>query len=617
MTRPLPEPNPAPSPDAATPPSPTERRQASRRRFMSAAGSLTLGSTLAAGTAATAQPVSPRPFSPTTPATPGGLPRLDALGERGGDANRRLLVQNLRVRVERAKDNFDEGLAQLRHNGDEDRYPNKIGTDTRGLPHNARGEVDLQAYATLKRALATQDPADFERITLGGTRKLVNPLGTLAVNLSGLATHQLSLPPAPALAGAERAAEAVEAYWQSLLRDVPLHAFDDGTRHPLVLAATAEIDALDAYTGPRNAAGRVTPRLLFRGTARYLEPSDLSASTPRHVVPPGVLDGPYISQFILRDVPYGVQFIEARLRIPLPGNDFLVGEAEWLANQDGRPVTRAISFDAQRRYLATGRDLAEYAHGGAPSFWGAAQILAAARSNDPSLAGGLGAALNPRNPYLRLKATASAAGSFGAGYVQSLLPLSTSREIRANYWQKWFVHRTLRPEAYGGLIHQRLAHGVSDYPLHPQILRSEALARSRRQFGSHLLSSAYPEGAPNHGSYPGGASSNAAINATILKAFYDENHVIEDAVQPDPSDPTRLIPYTGTPLTVGGELNKLATNLGQGRNWAGIHWRSDAAASLPQAESLAISLLRDEKHTFREAFKGFRFTGFDGRVIEI
>jgi taurine dioxygenase len=41
-------------------------------------------------------------------------------------------------------------------------------------------------------------------------------------------------------------------------------------------------------------------------------------------------------------------------------------------------------------------------------------------------------------------------------------------------------------------------------------------------------------------------------------------------VQPDPSDATRLIPYVGPPLTVGGELNKLALDNGLGRNWAGI-----------------------------------------------
>ncbi|RZJ61805.1 MAG: twin-arginine translocation pathway signal protein, partial [Acidovorax sp.] len=127
----------------------------------------------------------------------------------------------------------------------------------------------------------------------------------------------------------------------------------------------------------------------------------------------------------------------------------------------------------------------------------------------------------------------------------------------------------------------------------------------------------YPEGAPIHSSYPGGAAIIAAVTATLLKAFYDESLVIPNPVQPDPSDPTRLVPYQGPPLTVGGELNKFALNYGSGRTAAGIHWRSDAAAAYAQGEALVISLLREQKQTFREPFEGFAFTGFDGRRIVI
>ena len=74
---------------------------------------------------------------------------------------------------------------------------------------------------------------------------------------------------------------------------------------------------------------------------------------------------------------------------------------------------------------------------------------------------------------------------------------------------------------------------------------------------------------------------------------------------------------TRPPLTVGGELNKLALNYGDGRCWAGIHWRSDAAASLVLGEEVAIGLLRDEKTTFREVFDGFAFTRFDGTRVSI
>jgi hypothetical protein len=293
--------------------------------------------------------------------------------------DQQLKTRTYRLRVERARQNYETPLPRHRDNGDEERYPNKIGSDSRGLPHNARGEVDPAAWATLKQAVTSRDPADFEKVILGGTRKLVNPLGTLALNLTGASSNQFAIPPAPALASAEKAAEAVEVYWQTLLRDVPFNEYRNDTSHPLIRAAAAELSKLVGYTGPRAADGRVTPELLFRGTARYLDPSDRSGHTARHVVPPGVSVGPHISQFVFLDAPYGVSYIPALLSTQLPGNDFLTNYDEWLANQDGKASNRKIRLDPVRRYLHTGRDLAEFARG-APGFWAAQQILGAGQA---------------------------------------------------------------------------------------------------------------------------------------------------------------------------------------------------------------------------------------------
>jgi hypothetical protein len=117
--------------------------------------------------------------------------------------------------------------------------------------------------------------------------------------------------------------------------------------------------------------------------------------------------------------------------------------------------------------------------------------------------------------------------------------------------------------------------------------------------------------------YPGGGAALGGVVATLLKALFDEGKVIENPVQPDPRDPTRLVPYAGPPLTVGGELNKLGANLAMGRNWMGIHWLSDAAAAMAIGEQVAISLLRDERDTYREAFDGFSFTRFDGTRVTV
>jgi hypothetical protein len=536
----------------------------------------------------------------------------------GGSGGRRLRSDTLRLRIERAHANYNLPFLPQPNNGDTARYANKIGSDTRGLPHDARGEVDRNAFDLYTRALESQDPADFEKIPLGGTRKLANPLGGVALSLTGAAQSQVRIVPAPALASAERAADAVELYWHALLRDVPFSEYRNDTRNELVLAASAELTSLPDFSGPRDASGRVTPELLFRGSARYTDPSDPLGLRPRTVALPGTLVGPYISQFLLRDIPYGTLFIGATSRLPsaIKENDFFTTYQEWLGNQNGGTAPRSLRYDAQRRYISTGRDLAAYAGSGSPSLTGAELLLAAAVSSDPSVAGGYAAPTTPQNPYLKLKTSSGNTSTWGQPYVQSLLYLARSREQRVAYWNKNNVHRTLRPEAFGGLVHNVLANGV-DYPLHDDVLGSEAVERIFQKFGTYLLPTSLPDGAPLHGSYPGGGASTAGAHATLLKAFYDESWVLPNPVQTDPSDPTRLIPYVGPPLTLGGELNKLAANISIGRNWGAIHWRSDAGAGLVGAEQFVISLLADERGTFREPFEGFRFTRFDGSVVTV
>ncbi|MEH1906491.1 MAG: vanadium-dependent haloperoxidase [Nostoc sp.] len=505
-----------------------------------------------------------------------------------------------RVRVEAARLERSIPIPPHPTNGDEERYPNKIGSDSRGLPHNGRGEVNLQAYNSLTKALTTQNPNDYENIILGGGRKLVNPQGPLAISLEGINAAQIAVPPPPALASADRAAEAVELYWQALLRDVPLSKFQNNTDNPKVLAAVEDLNKLSAFRGPKQ-NGRVTPQTLFRGSVNYVG----SGSSTKYVTPPGVLDGPYISQFLLQTIPWGTQSVSPLIITALPGNDFLLNFPEWLTIQNGGSSGKSIKYDPKNRYIVTVRDLGEYAHVGGPTYLGASLIL---NSN--------GTPLNPGNPYVRSKTQIGANATFALGHFQALLNLASSRVIRASYWQKYYVHRTLRPEAYGGLVYNNIVN-KTHYPLNSEVFNSNALAQTFSTFGTYLLPQAYPEAAPTHSSYSGGAAATAGVNVTLLKAFFDENFVILNPVVPDPNDPTKVIPYSGPPLTVGGELNKLATNYAIGRGHGGIHWRSDGSAALALGEEVAISLLRDERLGYNEIFNGFTFTKFDGTRVTV
>jgi len=196
------------------------------------------------------------------------------------------------------------------------------------------------------------------------------------------------------------------------------------------------------------------------------------------------------------------------------------------------------------------------------------------------------------------------------------------RALKAVWYQKWFVHRTLRPEAYGGLV-QAAASGQASYPIHPDVLNSEAIARTESKYGSLLLSSAYAEGCPQHPSYPQAHAAIAGACATFLKAAFDGNVQFNTLrpVQVASDDGLSLIPYTetdATQVTVNGEINKLASNIGMARNFAGIHWRADYSEGLRLGEAVAMSLLQNQKHLCcGERFSGFKITKFDGTTIRV
>ncbi len=528
-----------------------------------------------------------------------------------------MLRRAIEVRQTCARRVSEVPIAPHPANDDEARYPTRIGTDTRALPHNARGEVEQAAWRAMYDACQSGDPADFEKVPLGGTRRLGNPVGPLTVSLAGITPTQIAIPAAPALASAERAAEAAEVYWQALLRDVPFAEYHDGTSHPGLLAAAAELSRLPGFRGAK-ADGRVTPSTLFRGGVLYFDPADPKG---RAVTPPGVLEGPVVSQFLLRDIPFGAQWISARIRPATPDSEFLIDHEQWLRAQNGQPVSGRPRFESTPRYIANGRDLAELVRQGLTSPVALSLLLGTPSAEADARYGGMFPAaqspLSPANPYRGLRQQSAGNASFGPAHLQAVLAQGINCATRAAYWQKWYVHRTLRPEAYGGLAHQRLANGLTDYPLHDDFLRSEALDRTRAKQGSYLLSQTFPDGSPVFSAYPGGGASVAGVAATVLKAFFDEGRVIADPVQPDPGDPARLVPYSGPPLTVGGELNKLAMNFAMGRNWTGIHWWSDAAASLAIGEEVAIALLRDERLTICEPFEGFSLTRFDGTPVMV
>ena len=518
------------------------------------------------------------------------------------DPHSRLTRANLAYRL-RCKAALDQRRVQpALHptNGDEELYPNRIGNFTKGLPHNAIGEVDPTAYAAWLLALHKGKPEDFEAIPMGASsptlqRKLVNPQSALAFDLEGADSHALTIPPAPAIASKEAAGEMVENYWMALARDVPLA---DYSTNAITLAAANDLTRLQDFRGPK-IAFQVTPQTLFR--------DDL----------PGATVGPYLSQFLLLPVPFGANYVEQMMRTAVPGVDYMTNFGDWLSIQNGEVPTPKLQHDAQRRFIRNGRDLGQWVHIDVlfQAYFHAMLILLTGPDANDADSSGLGAPFDAGNPY-HTSANQDGFGTFGGPHIAALVCEVATRALKAVWFQKWCVHRRLRPEAYAGLVHNQL-HGTASYPLAmDEITASPVLSMLASKYGSYLLPMAFPEGSPLHPSYGAGHATVAGACVTILKAWFDESHVIPNPVVAF-TDGLSLVPYSGSLLTVGGELNKLASNVATGRNIAGVHWRSDARESLRLGEALAISVLKDQRLMYNEDFAGFTLTKFDGTTVTV
>jgi hypothetical protein len=82
---------------------------------------------------------------------------------------------------------------------------------------------------------------------------------------------------------------------------------------------------------------------------------------------------------------------------------------------------------------------------------------------------------------------------------------------------------------------------------------------------------------------PGATAAIGGAGVRGLKAFFNPNFVIPDPLVPT-DDGLALRPYTGGPLTVGGELHKLAFNMAFGRDTAGVHFRRDEVEGIVLGE---------------------------------
>jgi hypothetical protein len=173
--------------------------------------------------------------------------------------------------------------------------------------------------------------------------------------------------------------------------------------------------------------------------------------------------------------------------------------------------------------------------------------------------------------------------------------------LLAAFFQKWRVHLRCRPETYSGRIHAQ-SHmgrefGISD------LVTNAAILDERRQSAAYL-SSAYEEGSPVHPAYPSGHSVIAGACGTVLKTWFpDLDEVPFEKTYVPSSDgqdrDTVALPTGHTGLYQ--EVDKLMSNVGLARMYAGVHYYSDHYRAVKLGEQVAVGMMAD---VFRREFVG-------------
>lgn len=336
-------------------------------------------------------------------------------------------------------------------------------------------------------------------------------------------------------------------------------------------------------------------------------------------------------------------------------------------------------FTGNRRFIFTPRDLATYVHVDQlyQAYLNACLILLASETPfDPSfdlLSGSDGRKLMV-NAATQGEVDVNAGGFalWGGPHILSLVTEVATRGLKAVRYQKFNNHLRLRPEALAGRIEKSKAidgmYPVTCYAFTKmrndlkETVGAIIKCNSRPANGGEstaLLPMAFKEGSPMHPTYGAGHATVAGACVTMLKAFFDTSAVFakingdaafygmstiekarnegktiryggyrskdrgkrlefeEFSSECDPDAEGDVAGPHCCPLTLEGELNKLAANISIGRNMAGVHYFSDYYDSVRMGEKIALGILEEQALGYPTDHFVLSVPTFDGETVRI
>jgi membrane-associated phospholipid phosphatase len=470
--------------------------------------------------------------------------------------------KNLKLKLASINNNQRHFIGPLFTNQEEKNYNNNFyGSFHKTLLHNTLGHLqNSDDYKNLVDCILNNKQSLLNNISLAtkSTMKLIDPLASLSNVIIGKDQCCFFLKEPPSLCSPESAYEILELYAMALSKDVQ---FNDYNNNDIINKIISSFD--NKLFNHQN---------IFR--SNFV--GDI---------------GPYISQLLLFDVPIGTMKLEQK------HNGVSYNNLEISSLQNGI-ITSSNPIKIINKFIYNGRTLSEAAHNDPVYvfYHNAALILQS-----------LGIKINSGFPVFSNQNSFVTNGG-GASILCALAEVCDLALNHCWYW-KWQVYRKLRPEAYSIYINNIKTNKVnneSTYNISNIILNNKLLddiktynKLSNNLEDCYLLPLSYIEGSPAHPSYPSGHATIAGACATIMKIYFNcellwsELPNNKHGVLISNNDGTKL-EKDNSSLYVYGEINKLATNISFGRNWAGIHYRSDAIEGMILGEEIAISYVQDK-----------------------
>lgn len=470
---------------------------------------------------------------------------------------------------------------------------NYLGLYSKGMTHDSTTLIcDESKIKELQIAMKSGDQSDFDDLDKAGARKQVSPQAALSFENMGGDPMGFTMPAPPALNSREAAAEMIEVYEKNILRDKTFSELNEGGADIDADRAVSSLNAFGSdFKGPKS-NGSVTRKLLFRGLG------------PKEDV------GPYVSQFLLHPVTFGAHVVTQKY-IQRTG-DYGITQANFLAIQNGNvPVAQTLG---DTRYCSTPRDLASIVHVDFvyQQFLYAALIL-------------MGKSRQSAFPNLSKEvAFVTNGGPVDLGCAVTEV---ARHALKATWNQKWSQHLRLRPEAMAARIVKEVEGILPTGTVHSDLLSSPTLDAvkahnvSKGGENKEFLPLQVAEGSPTHPSYPAGHAAIAGACATIIKLFIADGSWSSMGLGTKESlDGDNLSDYMGadaSQMTIHGELNKIASNIAIGRNFCGVHYRSDGDEGIKLGEKVAIQYFKDLRDQQNEEIGTVTITKFDGTEEEV